>query len=48
MMIASAEELAKLTSIANGLGSGSRTFFWIYLVLNVFFSFALGMLWGTF
>lgn len=48
MQIASAEELQQLSSIADGIGNGSKTFFWVYVALNIFFSFALGMLWGTF
>ena len=37
-----------LKAISNTLGQGSKTFFWIYLICNILFGFALGMLWGTF
>jgi hypothetical protein len=48
MLIGSAAELKKLNTISKSLESGSCSFLWIYMVCNILFSFALGMLWGTF
>jgi hypothetical protein len=48
MLISSAQELQKLTSISNTFGDSSRAMFYAYLAINLLFSFAMGMLWGTF
>ena len=48
MLIGNATELKKLTGISKTLEQGSCTFLWIYMICNILFSFALGMLWGTF
>jgi hypothetical protein len=34
--------------MADSLGGATKYMFWIYLGVNVYFSFALGMLWASF
>jgi hypothetical protein len=46
--VKSAEELKTLNEMAGGLGGATKYMFWIYLGVNVLFSFALGMLWASF
>lgn len=48
MLIGSQTELDKLTKISDSIGNTASVIFWVYLVVNVLFGFALGMLWGTF
>jgi hypothetical protein len=48
MLIGSAEELARLMGISDTIGGTSKWIFYIFVVCNVLFSFALGQLWGTF
>jgi hypothetical protein len=48
MLISSAAELKKLNRIADAFGNSTKSMFYAYLVINVLFSFAMGMLWGTF
>jgi hypothetical protein len=37
-----------LSGISDTMGGTTKYIFYIYLACNVLFSFALGMLWGTF
>lgn len=48
LQVKSAEELNTLTKMADSLGGATKYMFWIYLGVNVLFSFALGMLWASF
>lgn len=48
LQVKSAEELKSLNKMADGLGGATKYMFWIYLAVNVLFSFALGMLWASF
>ena len=48
MLVSSADELKKLNKISDTLGNSARSMFCAYLVINFLFSFAMGMLWGTF
>jgi hypothetical protein len=48
MLVSSADELKKLNKISDTLGNSARSMFYAYLVINFLFSFAMGMLWGTF
>lgn len=48
MLIESAEQLATLNAVADAIGGTSKWMFYIFVVCNVLFSFALGQLWGTF
>jgi len=44
----SAEEKKLLEAVGKTINSSTSSMFWIYLALSLFFSFSLGMLWGTF
>ena len=48
MLIKNAADLKKLDSIADSIGQTSKMFLYIYLIINILFGFALGMLWGAF
>lgn len=37
-----------LNTVSDTIGNSASVIFWVYLVVNVLFGFALGMLWGTF
>ena len=48
MLIGSKKELDLLNRISDSIGNSATIIFWVYLVVNILFGFALGMLWGTF
>jgi len=48
MLLKTAEELESLKAVAGAINNTSRSLFYIFLVCNILFSFALGQLWGTF
>ncbi len=48
MLISSAAELKKLNTISDTFENSTKSMFYAYLVINFLFSFAMGMLWGTF
>ena len=48
MLISSAAELKKLNTISDTFENSTKSMFYTYLVINFLFSFAMGMLWGTF
>ena len=48
MLVADAEELVQLQQVAEAIGGTSRWLFYVFIVCNLLFSFALGQLWGTF
>jgi len=41
-------EFKSLTRAADTIGQGATALFWTFIVVGIFFSFALGMLWGAF
>ena len=45
-MVRNEQELQQLESTAAVAGSSAKTFLWIYLLCNIFLSFAISMLWG--
>ena len=48
MLISSAAEFKKLNKISDTFENSSKSMFYAYLIINLLFSFAMGMLWGTF
>jgi hypothetical protein len=42
MLIASADELQTLTKISDTIGGSTKYMFWIFIICNILFSFALG------
>ena len=48
MLLSSAAELKKLNKISNTFENSTKSIFYTYLIINLLFSFAMGMLWGTF
>jgi len=41
-------EFKSLTKAADTIGQGATVLFWAFIFVGIFFSFALGMLWGAF
>lgn len=48
MLVSSAAELKKLNAISNTFENSAKSLFYAYLLINLLFSFAMGMLRGTF
>ena len=48
LLIESAEQLKLLNGISDAMGDTTKYIFYIYLACNIVFSFAFGLLWGTF
>jgi hypothetical protein len=46
--VSSVAEFKSLTKAADTIGQGATVLFWAFIFVGIFFSFALGMLWGAF